>query len=170
MSLYSQVLKVVIIALVLSGCGYKPSSKYAKEVLGNTISTSVKISAEDPENSVVAKDAVDGAVIQVFQAKLVGKNVAQTHLEISLSEPLYSPIQYDNNGYVIGYRASVTMSILRESKDIKKMYTSVGTYDFAVLPNAVLSDQERFDAIKFSSIKAIASFIAQVSAEGSRVK
>jgi hypothetical protein len=32
----------------------------------------------------------------------------------------------------------------------------------------VITDKERFDAIKYSAEKAIASFIAQVSAEGSR--
>ena len=53
---------------------------------------------------------------------------------------------------------------------MSKNYSTNGTYDFSVSPNAVLTDQERFDAIKFSSEKAIKSFIAQVSAEGAREK
>jgi len=167
----SLLVKTVLLGtLLLSACGYKPSSKYAKEVLGNSISTKVIISMEDPENSVVVKDAVDTAVVQVFQANLTDKKSALTHLNISLSEPTYTPVQYDNNGYVVGYRATVVLSILRSSKDIKKMYSSKGSYDFSVVPNAVLSDKERFDAIKFSSIKAISAFVAKVSAEGSRVK
>ncbi|HIP55206.1 MAG TPA: hypothetical protein EYH11_07010, partial [Sulfurimonas autotrophica] len=61
------------------------------------------------------------------------------------------------------------LKITRESKSSKKNYTARGSYDFSVVPNAVITDQERFDAIKFSAIKAIASFAAQISAEGSRL-
>lgn len=154
----------------ISNCGYKPSSKYAREILGNKISTSIVISQTDPENSVVVKDAVDKAVIEVFHASLVKKRYATTHLVINMSTPSYAPLQYDNDGFIISYRATITLMISRESKDFKKNYTSVGTYDFSVVPNSVLTDQERFDAIKFSSFKAISAFVAQVSAEGSQVK
>ncbi len=150
------------------GCGYKPSAKYAREVMGEKISTSMIISQTDPENSVLIKDAVDKAIIEIFHASLTNRRYSDTHLTLSISEPSYTPVQYDNNGFIIGYRARITLRITRETKDLKKNYTSVGTYDFSVVPNAVLTDKERFDAIKFSSYKAIAAFIAQVSAEGSQ--
>jgi len=165
----SQLLKLFTILLFLvsvSSCGYKPSAKYARTVLGNKISTSVYISATDPENSVIVKDAVDKAVIEVFHAGLSERRYADTHLGITLSSPSYTPLQYDSNGFVVSYRATITLNISRESKDIKKKYVSKGTYDFAIVPNAVLTDQQRFDAIKFSSIKAISAFVSQVSAEG----
>jgi len=171
MKFYSQMLKsllVTILLLELSGCGYKPSAKFSREVLGEKISTSVIISAQDPENTVIVKDAVDQAIIEVFHASLVDRKYAQTHLEISISDPLYSPLQYNDNGFIISYRATITVMIRRESKNLTKNYKSIGNYDFSVVPNAVLTDQERFDAIKFSSIKAISSFVSQVSAEGSR--
>ncbi|MEA2074028.1 MAG: hypothetical protein U9O86_10655 [Campylobacterota bacterium] len=156
--------------LQITGCGYKPSAKYAREVLGKKISTTVVISMEDPENSVIIKDAVDKAIVDVFHASLSDKDYSETHLSISTSEPSYVPLQYNDNGFVISYRATINLTIIRESKTIKKTYNSLGNYDFSVVPNAVLTDQERFDAIKFSSIKAISSFVAQVSAEGSRTK
>ena len=171
MKSYSQTFKSLILAVLLiqlSGCGYKPSAKYAREVLGKTISTIVIISAQDPENTVIIKDAVDQVIIDVFHAALVDEKYAQTHLRIKISDPTYVPLQYNNNGFVISYRATITLMITRESKTLKKNYSSVGNYDFSVVPNAVLTDQERFDAIKFSSLKAISSFVAQVAAEGSR--
>ena len=155
---------------LLSACGYKPSSKYAREVLGKRISTDVVISAQDPENTVVIKDGIDEALVEIFHASLTTRNFADTHLIISLNPPIYTPIQYNADGFVIAYRATITLGITRESKNIKKHYSAQGTYDFAVSPNAVLTDQERFDAIKFGSAKAISSFIAQVSAEGSKIK
>ncbi|RUM63690.1 MAG: hypothetical protein DSZ04_04740 [Sulfurimonas sp.] len=173
MKKYSQIsilLLVIIITVSISNCGYKPSSKYAKEILGNKISTSIVISQTDPQNSLIVKDAVDKAIIAVFHASLVERRYATTHLVINMSTPSYSPLQYNTDGFIIAYRAKITLMISRESKDLKKIYTSRGTYDFSVVPNSVLTDKERFDAIKFSSFKAISAFITQVSAEGSQVK
>lgn len=171
MKVYPHSIKILLLALLLIaivGCGYKPSAKYAREVLGERISTSMIISQTDPENSVLIKDAVDKAIIEIFHASLV-ERYSDTHLILSISVPSYAPLQYDNNGFIISYRATITLKITRETKNLKKNYTSVGTYDFSVVPNAVLTDQERFDAIKYSSYKAIAAFVAQVSAEGSQI-
>ena len=173
MQSYSRISQFIILSIIislLSACGYKPSSKYAREVLGKRISTDVVISAQDPENTVVIKDAVDTALVEVFHTSLTTYDFADTHLVITLNPPTYTPIQYNADGFVIAYRATITLGITRESKNIKKHYSAQGTYDFAVSPNAVLTDQERFDAIKFGSAKAISSFIAQVSAEGSKIK
>ena len=154
---------------LISGCGYKPSSKYARSVIGEKVSTAVQISAQDPQNTVLIKDAVDSAIVEVFHASLTDRAHARSHLRFSLNPPSYAAIQYNTDGYVIAYRATIVLKIRRESKNIKKNYTARGTYDFSVVPNAVITDQERFDAIKFSAIKAISSFVAQVSAEGSRL-
>jgi len=160
---------IVIFAITLFvGCGYKPSAKYARSVVGEKVSTTIIISAEDPENTVVIKDAVDSAIIEIFHASLVERHYADTHLEFSISSPSYTPIQYDTNGYIVAYRATIILGVLRTSKDTQKRYTAKGTYDFTVSANAVITDQERFDAIKYSATKAITSFVSQVSAEGSR--
>lgn len=158
---------LLIVIMHLSGCGYKPSAKYARAVTGEKISTSVIISETDPENSVLIKDAVDKAIIEVFHASLVDQKYADTSLTFSIDAPAYAPLQYNQDGFIVAYRATITLHITRKTKDLQKSYATVGSYDFSVLPNAVLSDQERFDAIKYSSIKAIASFVARVSAEGS---
>ena len=158
----------LIFISLMTACGYKPSAKYAREVTGDSISTSVVISAQDPENTVLIKDAIDSAIIEIFHASLKKRSEAITHLTISLSKPSYSPIQYNSDGYVIAYRATTTLKILRESENSTKNYTAAGSYDFSIVANSILTDQERFDAIKFSSIKAIISFIAQVSAEGAK--
>jgi len=121
-----KIIQSIILFLILAnlvGCGYTPSAKFARQTMGDKISTSVIISAVDPENTVIMKDAVDSAIIKVF-----------THA------------------------------------GIKKTYTAKGNYDFEIAPNAVISDQQRFEAIGFSVEKAIRSFVAQVSAEGARAE
>ena len=134
--------------------------------MGEKISTNVYISLVDPENTVFIKDALDAAVISIFHDSLVEKKYADTHLDISMSSPVYTPIQYNSDGYVIGYRARVILTITRQTAQENKTYSSYGTYDFSVEPNAIITDQERFNAIKYSAAKAIDSFIAKVSAEG----
>ena len=80
----------------------------------------------------------------------------------------FVPLQYDINGYVILYRAKITLKITKTDKESSKVYTANGTYDFAIEPNAVVSDQARFEAINFGAQKAIDSFVAQVASSGSR--
>jgi len=162
--------KLLLLAslLLFSACGYKPSSKHARVVVGEKISTSILISSIDPENTVVIKDAVDSAVIEIFRSSLVERNYSDTHLILSLLPPVYMPVQFDSNGFIIGYRATITIAVTRKTKQVEKRYTAHGTYDFSVNPNSVLTEQQRYDAIKFSAAKAITSFVAQVSAEGSR--
>jgi len=165
-----RILLSLILVLIISGCGYTPSSKFAREVLGEKISTSIRISTQDPENTVIIKDAVDEAIIEVFHASLRNRDESDTHLEISISSPSYSPIVYDKDGYIIGYQMSLSLHIVRQHSGVSKSYALRGTYDFSVSPNAVVTDQERFEAIKFSAAKAIRSFVAKVSAEGATAK
>ena len=118
----------------------------------------------------MVKDAVDSAIIETFHASLVSKDNSDTHLVLSIGSPSYSPIVYDKNGYVTGYRMNIALSIVRHNGEISKNYSVRGNYDFTVAPNAIVTDQQRFDAIKYGAQKAILSFIAQVAAEGARVK
>lgn len=163
-------LLLFIALLTMSACGYSPSAKFARNSLGDKISTSVVISAQDPENTVIIKDAVDRAIIEVFQASLVSRSLSDTHLVLKMGAPSYVPIVYDVNGYIVSYRMSVTLSIEKFNNGLSKNYSAKGNYDFAVAPNAIVTDQQRFEAIGFSTQRAIRSFIAQVSAEGARSK
>lgn len=163
-----KIVSLFLVLLLFTACGYTPSSKFARQVVGEKISTSVIISAIDPENTVIVKDAVDAAIIQVFHASLSPRDISQTHLVLKLGNPSYSPIQYDTDGFVISYRTNLSLNILRTTDEESKNYHVSGTYDFAIQPNAIVSDKQRFDAIKYSSVKAIKSFIAQVASEGAR--
>lgn len=156
--------------IFLAGCGYQPASHLAKNVLGESVSTEVIISMEDPQNSVIIKDAVDAAVITKFRTSLVSKNVASTHLKIAIGSVSFSPLRYDTDGYVITYRTSVAMAISRTFEGKVKNYTTYGTYDFEIEPNAIISDQSRFEAIRQGAQKGIDAFVAKIAAEGANSK
>mgnify|MGYP000588535260 CR=1 FL=1 len=171
--MFYNTLKTVFLLLfifTLTSCGYKPSAKYARGVVGEKISTSVTISAHDPENTVIIKDAVDSAILEVFHASLTSRDLSQTHLHIRIGNPTYTPLQYDKDGYVVSYRANILLKIKRYSKQEEKEYKARGNYDFSIDANSVITDQQRFDAVRYSAEKAIRSFVSQLSAEGARSK
>lgn len=156
--------------ILLSGCGYQPASHYAKNIVGESVSTEVVVSMEDPQNTVIIKDAVDTAVITKFRTALVPKNTAKTHLKISIGSVSFTPLRYDTDGYVITYRTTVTMSIIRTSEEKSQTYSTKGMYDFEIEPNAIISDQARFEAIRQGAQKGIDAFIAQIAAQGANSK
>ena len=161
----------ILSALIfLSGCGYQSASHYAKNILGESVSTEVVISMEDPQNTVIIKDAVDTAVLTKFRTSLVSKNAAVTQLKISIGSVSFSPLRYDTNGYVITYRTTVAMVITRTTDGKSANYASHGTYDFDIEPNAIISDQARFEAIRQGAQKALDAFVAQISAQGANSK
>ncbi len=163
-------LLLALLALVLvSGCGYVPVSKQARKVVGEKIFVDVSVSLQDPENAVLIKDAARKAVVTRFHASLVPQNEAKTTLWVNLSSISFSPLQYDENGYVIVYRANITLSVTRRSNSEQKSYNSRGSYDFAIEPNAIITDTQRFQAIRQASLKALDSLIAQIGAEGTRL-
>ncbi len=165
---HAKIILLVLIVTLFSACGYKQSSKFAREAIGEKISTSVIISSQDPENTVAIKDAVDGAILEVFHASLTTRELSDAHLILKISNPVYAPTQYDANGFIVAYRTTVTLNITKQKDGSSKNYAVNGTYDFNINPNAVITDQERFDAIKYSSEKAIKSFVAKASADGAR--
>jgi len=161
-------LRILFIVLFLIGCGYKPTSMYTKPILGDKISTKVDIDIKNPVDSIFLKDALNEAVIGVFNSKIV-KN-GDSKIELKVGSVSISPIGYDKNGYPIFYRAN--SSIVAYIKDINgnlKTYSATGSYDFSINSNATLSDSIKHNAIKEAFIRALQMIefkIAQVGIEG----
>lgn len=164
-----KLLGIVSILLLISGCGYIPASKQARKVVGEKVFVGIDVSLQDPENAVLIKDAARKAVVTRFHSSLVPQNEAKTTLWVELSSIGFSPLQYDENGYVIVYRANISIKVTRRNNGEQKSYNAKGSYDFAIEPNAIITDVQRFEAIRQASLKALDSFIAQVGAEGTRL-
>lgn len=157
----------LILLLILQGCGYKPTARYAKAVLGTKVSVSVDVYSVDPENSVIIKDAVLQALITRFRIVPTQNQFSVTHLDVKLKRVTETAIEYDFNGYVVAKRITVTLMVNRLTKGVKKSYNVSGLFDFSIEPNATVSDSDRFKAIKRASLKAIDALIVQLAVEGS---
>lgn len=158
-----------LLLFFLHGCGYVPIHEYSSRVLGESIYANVHISLEDPQNGVVIKDAVDSAIITRFKTSLAPRSLAQTYLDITVSSVTFSPLRYNASGYVITYRTTTRLAIQRQRHDKNESYQVMGTYDFEIQPNAIISDQSRFEAIQYSAQKALDHFIAQIAAQGTTI-
>lgn len=161
-------LGLLIIAFI-SGCGYKPSSYYAKQALGTKIYAEVTISRQDPRNSVLIKDAVNEAIVNRFGGKLVAKEQAESVLHVSIQSISFSPTVYDTYGYVIAYKATVVLAMKYEDEDKKvEKLTATGEYDFSITANSVISDTSRFEAIRYSASDALDEFVSKIAIKGLR--
>jgi hypothetical protein len=160
----------LLILVFFSGCGYKPTYIYTKKVLGDDIYVDVDISLKDPQNSVLITDAINEAVISKFRSNLTrNKEDASSRLYISLGGISFRPIQYDENGYIIAYKTYISLSARYVDKDGEKnSISSSGNYDFTIEANSVISDNKRFEAIKFAALKAIDGLISKISIKGEK--
>ncbi len=160
---------VFLMVAFLSGCGYKPASYYAKHALGNKIYAEVSISRQDPRNSVLIKDAVNEAIVSRFSGKLVAKEQADSVLHVKIDGIGFSPTVYDKYGYVVAYKATVILAIdyEDEAKKVQKL-TASGEYDFSIESNSVVSDNNRFDAIRYASEDALDEFVSKIAIKGLR--
>jgi hypothetical protein len=157
------------ILILTIGCGYKPTAVYTKNVLGDKIYAYVKTSLQDPENSVLIRDAVNEAIINKFHSELVLKDEATSTLYIVLDSVRFLPIDYDKNGYVVAYKTIVDIkTTYRDRNGKESVIKTSGDYDFNIESNSVISDTKRFTAIKEASQKAIDAFISKLSIEGIR--
>ncbi len=159
---------IVLIAVLLASCGYKPTNIYTKKILGDSIYVDVSISKVDPQNSILIVDAINQAVITKFRSKLVkDKSRATSKMYISLKSVSFKPIQYDQNGYVIAYKTLVSLETRYIDRNGKqRVITSSGDYDFSIEANSIISDNKRFDAIKYGASKAIDELISKISVRG----
>ena len=163
-----KVVGFALLVLFLNSCGYKPTSIYTKNVLGDTIFVDVKSSLRDPENSILIKDALNEAVINKFKSRVVEKKSdATSTLYVELKSVYFQPIEFDKNGYVISYKTVVKLlTLYKDKRSMASKILTQGDYDFNIESNSIISDTKRFNAIKEASQKAIDAFISKISVKG----
>ncbi|MFV0482230.1 MAG: LPS assembly lipoprotein LptE [Campylobacteraceae bacterium] len=158
---------LALFCIIFVGCGYTPTAKLAKNVLGDKVYVDVAMSRVDPQNTVLIKDAISAALVDRFGSKIVSKNEANSFIYVSLKNIKFSPLAYDTNGYVISYRTVVTLKIdYTLSSNEKGSINTEGEYDFPIIADSVISDSKRFEAIKYASEDALDEFTAFIAIKG----
>ena len=161
-----RILTLFMAFIFLTVCGYRPTSKIIESTMGDLVYVEVAIRVEDPKNSVLIKDAIKEAFISRLGRKIVSKNLAQTEVYASLNSISF-PAIIKKDGFNIAYRANVRLSLKTVYEDgrVENLSTS-GSHDFFVKSHNVISDTERFSAIKNASLDALDEYIAVLSIRG----
>lgn len=166
---FNRVVWAVLAVLFLVGCGYKPSSHYAKERIKGKVFVDMYVSLEDPKNSVIIKDSMSEILVSRFGATLVhDKELADTLVFLRLGSVSMSTLQYDEIGYEKLYRANVTINVKYDGPEGKGNFNVTGRYDFSVDGDNEISEAKRFEAIRNASSKALEEVISKVAIDSFR--
>lgn len=148
--------------LLITGCGYKPAATYSRQLTGGQLAAKVKIDIRDPKNSVIMQDRLNESIIQRLHARIKLDPTAEETLYVEMDNIRFTPLMYDEQGYVSVYRAKVVMRF--QFKEFRR--TVSARYDFSNESTSIISDTQRFEAIKAASLNAIDDFLAELSASG----
>ena len=168
-TIYTRNTLLIIIALFFTSCGYKPSSRYIKNVISDTVYVEVAIDGAEPENAPFVKDEMNRLVYTRFKGKIVPKNQAQSQIRISYNGSTFTPLAYED-GYVIRYRANIKVrfDMLTKKGRMKKNISTI--FESDIQASSLTSSTLRTEAIRKGLEKALDEFLAYVSARSVRSK
>ena len=169
MNIFKKVLFVLftfIISFSFFGCSYKPSSQYAKEEIQGNVFVKVTIDLEDPQNSVLIKDSINKLLIQKLDVDIVSsESLADTIMYIDVNRVSMQELQYDDLGYNKLYRAlvSINVSYFKKGEKKKKSFIVDGEHNFSVDNGTTINSNQRYDAIKKASDKALEEVLSKIA-------
>jgi uncharacterized lipoprotein YehR (DUF1307 family) len=160
------VLFTFVISFSFFGCGYKPSTQYAKEEIKGKVFVKVSMNLEDPKNSVLVKDAINQLLIQKLDTQLVNdESLADTVMNIVINSVSMQTLQYDKTGSNKLYTAfvNINVSYFKKSDNKRKSFVIDGEDNFSVENGTSINDTERFKAIKSASDKALDEILSKIA-------
>lgn len=171
MNVFRKVLFVLFtfasVSLVLSGCGYKPSSYYAKKELSGKVFVKFFVDLKDPRNAVIAKDTIYKALLQKLDTEIVNdESLADTVIEARIASVSMQELQYDKDGYNKLYRAVVALNINYTNKGERtRSFSLSGENNFSVDDGTTITDTKRFEAIREAAADALEEFLSKVAVQ-----
>lgn len=166
MSILKKSLFLLVISLLLTACGYRPSAYYAKKEMDGNVFVKLNVRLEDPKNSVLVKDAMNKILIQRLDSRIVSdEKLADVKMDLSISSIGFSVLQYDNAGYNKLYKAVVVVKVdyTRVDNEVKKSFTVEGEHDFSVDDGTTITESKRYDAIVNASNKAVDEILSRIA-------
>ena len=155
----------LVTLIMISACGYKPSSHMIKNVFEDSVYVEVIVDRVEPENAPYVKDEMNRLVYTRFKGRVTSKEEAKSQIIISYAGSSFAPLAYEE-GYVTRYRAyiRVNFSMITKEGKLKKTISSIVESD--IQASSLTSSALRTDAIRKGLGKALDEFLAYVSAKG----
>ena len=169
----NNVKKVLFVLFTLSvcfftftGCGYKPTIHYAKKELSGKVFVKLFIDLQDPQNSVLIKDAMNELLVHKLDSKLVyDEALADTIMNIKINSVSMTALQYDADGYNNLYRAAVNINVKynKKAEKLSRNFTVSGENDFSIGSSTTITDTKRYEAIKSASDDALDEVLSRIA-------
>lgn len=156
---------------LFSGCGYKPSTYYAKKELSGKVFVKLFVDLKDPKNAVLIKDSINQLLAQKIGSKLVyDESLADTVMNLKINSVKMRTLQYDIDGYNKLYKAVVDILVSYTKKDTNKTnkFIVTGEHNFSVDDGSTITDTKRFDAIKNASEDALDEVLSKIAVSSFR--
>ena len=154
---------MLIVLMILSACGYKPSSHIIKNIFADSVYVEVIVDRAEPENAPFVKDEMNRLVYTRFKGRVVPKNQAESQIRIAYSGSTFTPLAYEE-GYVTRYRANIRVHFDMISKK-GRMQKNISTiFESDIQSSSLASSTLRTEAIRKGLEKALDEFLAYVSA------
>ena len=156
---------LILVAMLLTACGYKPSSHVIKNVFSDKVYVEVIVDRVEPENAAFVKDEMNRLIYTRFKGRVTSKEQAGSQIRISYAGSSFVPLAYED-GYVTRYRAIIRVRFNMITKDgkLNKKISSIVEAD--IRASSLTSSALRTEAIRVGLAKALDEFLAYVSAKG----
>ena len=155
----------VSMVLLVSACGYKPSSHMIQNVFTDTVYVEVIVDRAEPENAPYVKDEMNRLIYTRFKGRVVSKEEAQSKIRISYAGSTFIPLAYED-GYVTRYRAVIRVKFDMVNKLGREKKTITSIVESDIQASSLTSSVLRTEAIGKGLGKALDEFLAYVSAKG----
>ena len=156
---------LILTAMLLTACGYKPSSHVIKNVFSESVYVEVIVDRAEPENAAFVKDEMNRLIYTRFKGRVTSKEKAGSQVRISYAGSSFVPLAYED-GYVTRYRAIIRtrFNMITKEGKLNKSITSIVEAD--IRASSLTSSALRTEAIRTGLAKALDEFLAYVSAKG----
>jgi len=159
---------LILMAMLLLSCGYKPTAHYTKKVLGEKVYIDVLVDRVEPESSVYIKDKLAKIIYTRFHASLSNKKEATSTIRVSYGSTI-SPLSYDANGFVTKYRVNLTMNFHVTSKSKGSFVKRIGSsFESDIEQSGKNQSALRIEAIKEGAEIALDEFVAYIAMRGAK--
>jgi len=158
-------LYVFLLITLFVGCGYKPSSYYAKTAIKGDVYVDLIIDIDNAKNSVYVKDAINEMILNHFKSTITNdKETADSFVTAELSSVIHTAMSTDEDGYAKSYRTTVVINVTYNKRNEKKKTLSVTDYyDYTVDTDSIVTDQKKQTAIKIASTKALSNLFSKIA-------
>jgi hypothetical protein len=155
----------LLVAVLMTSCGYKPSSHYIKHMFEDAIYVEVEVDAAEPENAPFVKDEMNRLVYTRFKGRVVKKEDAKNCIKVSYRGSRFRGVSFED-GYVTRYRADISVEFTMLIKDGKVSKSIRARHEDDIAASSLESSALRTEAIRKGLEKALDQFLAYASVKG----